>query len=315
MSGHGRASRTRQPRVTCTEGACGHSRSLSDSLLSANCAVPRDRSDTVTLGCVVAAVEVLETTWYNRSSGKEHAGCLDLCGGAGGKGIGRTSRTGLVSLPGPIRGDRQLRVYFPGLETPVVGRDRTQAPKGDRMDTGVAVKSRYPEERSLTDDLGNWWVLHTRPNCEKTMATYLLNRNISYYLPLFQQQKTFGNLRRVRISEIPLFNGYICFALDKKQHHLLFDTKKFVRIIKVDDQDLFVRELSGISKAVENESALLVRRGLVPGRKVRILSGPFTGNEGVVVGSRNDKRFALSVQIFNQSVLVRLDPLTNLEPI
>lgn len=185
----------------------------------------------------------------------------------------------------------------------------------EKITTGIAVKSRYPEERPLTDDLGNWWVLHTRPNCEKSLATYLLNRDISYYLPLYQQQKKIGNLGRVRISEIPLFNGYICFALDKRQHHLLYDTKKFVRIIKVDNQDLFVKELSGIAKAVENETDLLVRRGLVPGRRVRILSGPLEGNEGVVVKRRNDRRLALSVHMFNQTVLVRLDPLTNLEPI
>jgi transcription antitermination factor NusG len=181
------------------------------------------------------------------------------------------------------------------------------------MNSGSIIQARFPENRPLEDDLGSWWVLHTRPNCEKAIATYLLHREISYYLPLYRQTVKVGNLGRTRTSDIPLFNGYICFALDREDHRLLYDTKKFVRIITVEDQELFVKELDGISKAVETEMDLLVHRGLVPGRRVRILSGPLAGHEGVVMRSRGEKKVALSVHMFNQSVVVKLDPLTGLE--
>jgi transcriptional antiterminator RfaH len=175
------------------------------------------------------------------------------------------------------------------------------------------VPSRYPEDRLLAEDLGRWWVLHTKPNCERQVATYLLYRGISYYLPLYHKRSRFGNLGRFRTTETPLFNGYLCIALDRHEHNLLYDSKKFVRIIKVDDQETFVRELQGISRAVEMEEDLRVQHGLLPGKKVLILDGPLAGTEGVVVRRRGERQLGLSVKMFNQTVLVKLDPLTKVE--
>lgn len=181
------------------------------------------------------------------------------------------------------------------------------------MDPKEKAPSRYPEDRPLADDLGRWWVLHTKPNCERQIATYLWYRGISYYLPLYRKRARFGNLGRFRTTETPLFNGYLCIALDKEEHSLLYDSKKFVRIIKVDDQATFVRELEGVSKAVEMEEDLRVQHGLLPGKKVLILDGPLTGTEGVVVRRRGERQLGLSVKMFNQTVLVKLDPLTKVE--
>ena len=143
----------------------------------------------------------------------------------------------------------------------------------------------------------------------------MLNRNISYYLPLYKRKTRVGGLRRIREVETTLFSGYICFALDREKHNLLYDTKKFVRIIKVDDQERFVQELGAIARAIDSGKDLLVRPGLVPGRKVIILSGPLEGTVGVIVRSRLERQLSLSVQMFNQNVLLTLDPSTSLEPI
>ncbi len=183
------------------------------------------------------------------------------------------------------------------------------------MSAGNKVPARYPQDRLLEEDLGLWWVLHTKPNCEKQLAAYLLNRNISYYLPLRKKTVRIGGLGRIRTSEIPLFGGYLCFALDKQDHTLLYDSKKFVRILKVDDQATFVKELQAVTKAIETYEDLSVHHGLVPGRKVLILSGPLEGTVGVVVRRRRQSKLVLSVQMFNQSVLVTIDPATILEPL
>ena len=61
----------------------------------------------------------------------------------------------------------------------------------------------------------------------------------------------------------PLFRGYLCFALDKENHNLFYDTKKLVRIIKVDDQENFVKELAAVARAIETGEELLIQAGLV----------------------------------------------------
>lgn len=177
------------------------------------------------------------------------------------------------------------------------------------------VPARYPLDRPLDEDLGSWWVLHTKPNCERMVATFLLHRNIGYYLPLYQRRIRLGSFKRTKTSEVPLFRGYVCFALDKERHGLLYDSKKFVRIIRVDDQDRFVKELQSVVTAVESGRDLTVRSGLIPGRRAVIMSGPLSGTEGVVVRRKGENQLALSVKMFNQSVLVRLDSGTEVEAI
>ena len=180
------------------------------------------------------------------------------------------------------------------------------------MTNRIPVPAKFPEDLSLDQELGHWWVIHVKPNCEKMMAAYLLKRNVSYYLPLYEKRVRVGYFRRVRTTVVPLFRGYLCFALDKENHNLLYDTKKIVRIIEVDDQEAFIKELAAVARAIETGEELLTQPGLVPGRKVYIASGPLEGSEGVVIGRRK-KRIALCVKMFNQSVLVKLDPFTKVE--
>ena len=190
---------------------------------------------------------------------------------------------------------------------------RNYEESGLPMTLDYPVPPRYPEDRPLEADLGSWWVLHVKPNCEKMVATYLLNRGISYYLPLYEKKTMYGYWGRIRTTVIPLFRGYICFALEKDRHGLLYDTKKLVRIIRVENQEAFVQELTAVSRAIETGQEILVRPGIVPGAKVYIASGPLEGTVGVVVRRQGERQLALSVQMFNQSVLVKLDQFTNVE--
>jgi hypothetical protein len=56
------------------------------------------------------------------------------------------------------------------------------------MGEEFGVPARYPEGRTLEEDVGLWWILHTKPRGERHIAQYLLNREISYYLPAVSQK-------------------------------------------------------------------------------------------------------------------------------
>lgn len=181
------------------------------------------------------------------------------------------------------------------------------------MEHATIIPRRFPEDRPLQEDQGLWWVIHTKPNCEKIIATYLYNRRIGYYLPLYKKKERIGYFRRIRVTEVPLFRGYVCVALEKRKHHLLYDSKKWVRIIKVEDQGQFLEELESIDRAIDEEVDLIVRPGLVPGRKVLVRSGPLAGLEGVLLKRRGGNQLGLKATLFNQSVHIKLDALTKLE--
>lgn len=174
---------------------------------------------------------------------------------------------------------------------------------------------RYPEDRPLEEDEGRWWVLQTRVNCEKIIATYLRNREISHYIPLYHRKERVGCFGRIRVTQAPLFRSYVCVALEKREHNLLYDSKKWVRIIKVPDQRQFVSELEYIDQALAKDMGAIVCPGLVAGRRVIVRSGPLQGVEGVFLKRRGRAQIGLRATLFNQSVNVWLDPYTRLDAI
>lgn len=175
------------------------------------------------------------------------------------------------------------------------------------------IPSRFPGDLSLEDKLGLWWILHVRPNCEWKIARYLLRHDICYYFPLYNRKTRVGYLRRERITLAPLFRGYICFALHREKHSLLYDSRDFTRIIQIKNQEKFVRELEFVARAIKTEKDLLLKPGILKGRKVIVTSGQLQGVEGIIIGQSKKGRFAITVEMFNRTVIVNVDSLTDLE--
>ena len=113
----------------------------------------------------------------------------------------------------------------------------------------------------------------------------------------------------------PLFRGYICFALHKDKHPILYDSRDFVRILEVPNQETFVRELESVAIALKVGKDLFVRSGLATGKKVIVVSGPFKGVEGVVTRHSKKGQIALTVEMFNRTVLINLDEFTDVDMI
>ncbi len=183
------------------------------------------------------------------------------------------------------------------------------------MKSAEYISCRYPEDRALSEDVGMWWALHVKPNREWRMASFLMHKGISYYLPIYEHKKRYGYPPRERVTIRPLFRGYICFALHKDKHPLLYDSKDFVRILEVPNQDQFVRELESVVIALKVGKDLFVRSGLATGKKVIVVSGPFKGVEGVVTRHSKKGQIALTVEMFNRTVLINLDEFTDVDMI
>lgn len=104
-------------------------------------------------------------------------------------------------------------------------------------------------------------------------------------------------------------------ALDRRAHSLLYGSKKWVRIIKVPDQEQFVREMENIDQALAKDVEAIVCPGLTIGKRAIVRSGPLRGVEGVYLRRRGRPQLGLKVTFFNQTVNVWLDPYTRLESI
>src|SRR5580704_6338597 len=59
-----------------------------------------------------------------------------------------------------------------------------------------------------------WWVLHTKPRQEKSLARELFRRQVPFYLP--QVQRRWRLRGRMMSSHVPLFAGYLFLMADAK---------------------------------------------------------------------------------------------------
>jgi hypothetical protein len=68
----------------------------------------------------------------------------------------------------------------------------------------------WPEEKSIADFVGTWWVAHTKARNEKAMAWQLVHKSVPYFLPM--SWKVSRKSGRTIRSLLPLFSGYVFFC-------------------------------------------------------------------------------------------------------
>jgi transcription antitermination factor NusG len=169
-------------------------------------------------------------------------------------------------------------------------------------------RPRFPEGRSLRDDLGLWMVAHAKPRQEKALAHDLERKGRSYYLPLIEKRVRRRDNRKLRKSWLPLFPGYLAIAAGKELAEELYATGRIARLLPVAEQERFVLELEQVEKVLSSDVAVELVTRIRPGQAVRVRGGPFQGMDGKVLRKRDGStQFVIQVLMFKQSVAVEMD--------
>ncbi|HQL64221.1 MAG TPA: transcription termination/antitermination NusG family protein [bacterium] len=166
---------------------------------------------------------------------------------------------------------------------------------------------RWPENRALEEDLGNWQVAYLKPRNEKAMAQDCEHLGIGYFLPLYRKTTRRRDNNKPRKSIVPLFPGYFPFVQPQAKRSLIHSTDRVIHILNVIDQAQFVSDLRQVWCAVTSGVPIL---GVVPleaGDRVRVTQGPLEGLIGVVQEIRGQFRVFLSVEALRMAVHVELD--------
>ncbi|MFH1417776.1 MAG: transcription termination/antitermination NusG family protein [Planctomycetota bacterium] len=160
-------------------------------------------------------------------------------------------------------------------------------------------------EEAIPDGLsGRWWVAHTKPRQEKMLALHLWSVGVWPYLPLGVRITRSRRTGRTSTSMIPIFPGYLFFSATQHGRELALKTQRVVTILHVHDQGQMVNELRQVHSVLSSGRSYQTHRSINAGQAVRILQGPLTGLEGVVIGCRSRIRLVLNVHMLGQSVSV-----------
>jgi transcription antitermination factor NusG len=172
----------------------------------------------------------------------------------------------------------------------------------------------WPEDKSVGQFEGTWWVAHTKSRNEKALAWQLANHGVQYFLPMSwkvsrKKQRTFRSL-------LPVFPGYLFFCGEENDRLEVLKTNRIASLIPVHDQERLVSELAPIETVLQAGEILLPHDYLKAGQRCRVIAGPLMGAEGIVESSPKGSRLILQVEMLGQaaSVEIDLDMVEKIEP-
>lgn len=167
----------------------------------------------------------------------------------------------------------------------------------------------YPENllAELPAEVGDraWWVLHTRPRQEKSLARQLLDQQVPFFLPLVPHRNRVRG--RILTSHIPLFTSYVFLLANQQERLTALGTRRVVLSLKVPDQDRLWADLRQIRRLIETGAPITPEDRLQTGMQVEIRSGPLTGLKGTIQRTAAGRRFVVQVDFIQRGASVELD--------
>jgi transcription antitermination factor NusG len=163
----------------------------------------------------------------------------------------------------------------------------------------------WPEEESIRDFTGLWWVAHTKSRNEKALAHDLIGKNINYFLPM--TWKVQRRKHRTLRSLLPLFSGYLFFCGEENERVEVLRTNRVANIIEVKDQQKLLDELLQIEQALVAGAPLTPYKYIKTGQRCKVIAGPLLDLQGIVVTTKNETRLVLQIDMLGQAASVEID--------
>jgi transcription antitermination factor NusG len=162
------------------------------------------------------------------------------------------------------------------------------------------------ESNLLCDEPSHWYAVQTRPHHEKRVEERLRMNSLQTFLPVHRCRHLWKNGVHADL-EIPLFPCYL-FARAS-----IYDRVNVLRIPGVlgfassssHPSKISAAEIEALRAAVESLRAT-PHPNLNAGDRVRIISGPMAGMEGVLIRRKQELRVVLSIQIIMRSIAVEV---------
>ena len=154
---------------------------------------------------------------------------------------------------------------------------------------------------------GPWFAIYTRHQHEKAIAQILSAKGLEVFLPLYSATRRWKD-RTMRLS-LPLFPCYLFLRGMRERRLDVVTTPGIVSILSFNGEPAVIpeTEIESVRKAVEWGNRVEPHPFLRCGDRVRVISGPLQGLEGILVRKKNLYRLVLSVEILERSAAVEVD--------
>jgi len=150
-----------------------------------------------------------------------------------------------------------------------------------------------------------WFALRIKSNRENVTSLGLTSRGYEVFLPRLRRSR----VTRSEPEEVPLFPGYLFCRFDITNRLPILILPGVVHIVGMGKIPVPVedREIESLRVLIKTGFPINAHEAYTVGQQIKIVRGPLSGAEGVVVGFR-DKRFVVSIALLQRSVSIVLRP-------
>jgi transcription antitermination factor NusG len=161
---------------------------------------------------------------------------------------------------------------------------------------------------------GPWYAVYTCPRHEKYVAQQLIRRHIGSFLPLYSSVRRWKD-RRKRI-DLPLFPGYVFVQMTERNRLDILRLPGVVQLVCFQGSPAAIAPAEIEALQHGSTGSLVVRPHpyLREGRRVRIISGPMVGTEGIYIRRKQQTRLVISISLIQRSVAMEIGE-ADVEPI
>ncbi len=153
----------------------------------------------------------------------------------------------------------------------------------------------------------NWYALFTRHQHEKSVAQALTLKGFDVYLPLYRAIRRWQD--REKQLWLPLFTCYVflCNGMDRQLQVLT--TPGVLHIVAWGGRPAVVppEQLDAIRQMVESPLRVEPHPFLNSGDRVKVISGPLFGLEGILTRTKAATRLVISMELLGRSAAVEID--------
>ena len=153
----------------------------------------------------------------------------------------------------------------------------------------------------------HWYALYTKPRHEFKAQVQLEAKEIEFYLPTITKTKKWSD-RKKKITE-PVFKGYIFVFVNEKERLLALQNNAIVTTVSFQGKPSVIPEweIVNLKKILDENPEIFVSDKIEIGTKVKIVSGAFEGVIGVVQEANKERWLAVSIDLLQRSILVKLN--------
>jgi transcription antitermination factor NusG len=153
-----------------------------------------------------------------------------------------------------------------------------------------------------------WYIFYTYPRSEKKVSDTLISHGYEVYLPLKQEIHYWKN-RQKKLISTPLFPNYIFVRASRSQIYRVLKLPKIVRYISYNSlpSTISSEEIALIKNTLVSGTDISLESNILSGKKARIITGPFSGMEGILFERKGRNRFLIQISKIPSNLSIEAD--------